>query len=105
MGRLVDLRTGERYMTEVNGMRHYLSLGKKALKEGNWEKMYRIWQEASRVTDTSTCYKCMHDDIGYCGLRRSNMTEREMFVRFCFPSVLKRWEEELKEIDKKKRRG
>lgn len=105
MSKRVDIRTNERYMTEINAIRHYLSLGKRALKEGNWERAYRIWEEACRMTDTSTCYKCIHDDIGYCGLRRSNMQEREKFMRFCFPSVLKRWEDELKEIDRKKRHG
>lgn len=99
MGRVENLITGKRIMTEGNALRHYLAKGKKAIKSNNYERMKTIWDEAANVIDCSLCYKCLQDDIGYCGLRRnSDISEEEKFVKYCFPSVLKWWECLLNEL-------
>ena len=101
MSRVENLVTGERIMTEGNALRHYLSKGKKALKSNDYERMKKIWNDASSIIDTGLCFRCIHDDIGYCGLRRnSDITEEEKFVKFCFPSVLEWWKNQLKEKEK-----
>ena len=101
LSRVTNLRTGETMMTEMNALRYYLAKGKKALKSNDYERMKKIWNDASSVIDAGLCFCCIHDDIGYCGLRRnSDITEEEKFVKFCFPSVLKWWESQ---INKKRR--
>lgn len=90
-------------MTEQNALRHYIAKGKRALRSGDYDRMRKIWSEACGILDSSICYKCRHDDFGYCGLRHSDMGEEEIFVRYCFPSVLASWENELNTI--KQNRG
>lgn len=75
---------------------------KKALKSNDYERMEEIWNDASSVIDARLCYKCIHEDIGYCGLRRNTeINEEEKFVKFCFPSVLAWWECQLNEVNNK----
>lgn len=42
-----------------------------------------------------SCYECMHNDIGYCGLRRSNMTTEYIHLNFCIPAFIKWSDNEL----------
>lgn len=84
-------------MTEGNALRHYLAKGKKALKSNNYDRMRKLQSEASGIIDGCPCYKCPHDDFGYCGLRHSDISEEEIFVKYCFPSVVAWWEYQLNE--------
>lgn len=103
MSRVENIETGERMMTEGNALRHYISKGKKALSSGEYKRMHDIWNESSRILNSCPCYKCVHDDFGYCELRYDRtVTTEEMFVKYCFPSVIKWWEAQLKEILKRK---
>lgn len=97
MSRVENIVTGERMMTEGNALRHYLAKGKKTIKSNDYERMKTIWNEATKVIDCSSCYKCPQDDIGYCGLRYSDVSEEQKFVKYCFPSVLEWWEYQLSE--------
>ena len=56
MSRLTNLRTGETIMTEMNALRHYLAKGKKALKSNDYERMKKIWNDASSVIDVGLCF-------------------------------------------------
>ena len=85
-------------MTEGNALRHYLAKGKKALKSNDYERIRSIWNEAANVIDCGLCYKCPQDNIGYCGLRYSDVSGEEKFVKYCFPSVLAWWKCQLNEL-------
>lgn len=43
-------------MTEMNALRHYLAKGKKALKSNDYERMKKIWNDASSVIDVGLCF-------------------------------------------------
>lgn len=96
MSKVIDLMTGERKMTKQNAIRHYLSKGKKALKSNNYLLMKKIWEDASDVLDVELCDFCIQDDFGYCGLRKTNISDEEKFVKYCFPALILRWESEVK---------
>lgn len=93
MAKRENLITGEKLMTEGNAVRHYGKQMRHALKINDFDLAYAIWCKSASEVDNSLCFKCMHDDIGYCDLRRnSTITEHEKMMKFCFPSVLKHWE-------------
>lgn len=98
ISRITNIYTGKKYMTEVNALRHYISKGEKALKTKNYENMKKIWNNAADILDTQLCYKCSMDDFGYCGFRRDNtISEKDMFMEYCFPSLIKLWKKQLKD--------
>ena len=39
--------------------------------------------------DGKMCYKCDHEDFGYCGLRSSNISDFDRRIKYCLPSFLK----------------
>lgn len=96
MSKQVNIITGERFMTEGNALRHYIVKGRKALKSGDYQKMKEIWNQSCKILNPDMCHCCNEDDIGYCGLRRSNLSEEDKFTKYCFPSFIKAMEKEVK---------
>ena len=101
MAKVTNIITGERLMTSQNALRHFVIKGRKALKENDYEKMHKVWEESLKVLAISDinpdlCGNCLEDDLGYCGLRRENIPEKDKFIRYCFPSYLKAMEKETK---------
>ncbi len=96
MSRQKNIYTGETYMTEGNALRHYVVKARKALKSGEYQRMKEVWNQSCRVLNPDMCSCCSEDDIGYCGLRRSDISEEEKFVKYCFPNFLKAMEKEVK---------
>lgn len=96
MSRQRNIYTGETYMTEGNALRHFVVKARKAIKTGDYHIMKQIWNQACEILEPDMCIHCMEDDIGYCGLRRSKISEEEKFVTYCFPSFLKAMEAEAK---------
>ena len=86
--RYTNLYTGEKIMTEQNALRHYISKAVKAKKRGNFEEMYKIYNDAHKELNINLCRKCVMDDIGYCGLRRSHISFQDKFIRYCFQSFI-----------------
>ena len=101
MSRYVNLVTSERYMTEQNALRHYLSKAKKARKRNNYSEMWKIYSDATRIIDVDYCYKCSQDDFGYCGLRREKISNEEQFMKYCFDGFIRDMEYMLNELQKK----
>ncbi len=95
MSRQRNIVTGETYMTEKNALRHYLSKAYKAKKRQNYDEMWNLYCEATRILDIDVCYKCSQDDLGYCGLRRSNISDEEKFVKYCFDGFIRDMENML----------
>lgn len=96
MSKQVNIITGERFMTEGNALRHYVVKGRKVLKNGDYQKMKEVWNQANKILNPNMCGCCSDDDIGYCGLRHSSISEEEKFIAHCFPSFLKAMEKEAK---------
>lgn len=64
--------------------------------------MRMIYNEATYHINIDQCYKCKHDDLGYCYFRGSNsISEEEHFV-ICFTNWIKSMEYELKTLLKRK---
>lgn len=101
MSRYVNLVTSERYMTEQNALRHYMSKAKKARKRNNYSEMWKIYSDATRIIDVDYCYKCSQDDFGYCGLRREKISNEEIFMKYCFDGFIRDMEYMLNELQKK----
>lgn len=76
-------------MTEQNALRHYISKAKKARKRNNYSEMWKIYSEATGIIDVDCCYKCIQDDFGYCGLRRSHISNEERFMKYCFDGFIR----------------
>ena len=96
LSRYTNLNTGEKYMTEQNALRHYISKAYKVRKRQKFEEMYSLWHEAAGCMEIYYCYKCEHDDFGYCGLRHTNISEEDKFKKYCFNGFVKYMENELK---------
>lgn len=96
MSRIKNICTGETYMTDGNALRHYVVKARKALKSEDYNMMKQVWKNACETLNPDLCACCCEDDIGYCGLRKSNISEEEKFVNYCFPSFLKAMEKEVK---------
>ena len=101
MSRYLNLFTSERYMTEQNALRHYLSKAKKARKRNNHSEMWKIYSDATMIIDVDYCYKCSQDDFGYCGLRREKISNEERFMKYCFDGFIRDMEYMLNELQKK----
>jgi len=76
-------------MTEQNRMRHSYAIVKKFLNkpiEDRWEIAHNA------ITDYCdfgyVCDKCSQDDMGYCGLRGSSISDFDRFVEYCGPVFL-----------------
>lgn len=82
-------------MTEKNALRHYLSKAYKAKKRQDYDEMWKLYCKATRILDIDYCYKCIQDDFGQCGLRRSNISENEKFVKYCFDGFIRDMENML----------
>lgn len=95
MSRVANIYTGEKLMTEKNALRHYLSKAKKAKKRNNLDEMKKIYSDATKILTIDFCYKCQNDDIGYCGLRHSNLSWDEIFQKFCFDGFIRDMEQML----------
>lgn len=96
LSRYTNLNTGEKYMTEQNALRHYISKAYKVRKRQKFEEMYSLWHEAAGCIEIYYCDKCEHDDFGYCGLRHIGISEEEKFKKYCFNGFVKYMENELK---------
>lgn len=99
MSKRINIRTGERMMTEKNALRHYLSRARKVRERNDYDEMRRLYNEALDVIDVDICYKCSEDDFGYCGLRgnRSTLSEEEKFKTYCFNGFIRDMEHMLGE--------
>lgn len=95
MSRYKDLVTGKSYMTEKNALRHYLSKAIKEKKRNNYEEMWKLYCEATRILEIDYCYKCSMDDFGYCGLRRMKITDEERFCKYCFDGFIRDMKNQL----------
>lgn len=93
-----DLITGKKCMTEQNALRHYISKAHKVRKRQNFEEMYALYSEATKYINIDFCFKCMHDDLGYCGLRHKEITDAERFIKYCFDGFIRDMEHELKRL-------
>ena len=98
MSRYTNLITGEKYMTEQNALRHYISMAYKARKRQNYDEMHKLFSEATGIIDVDYCFKCSQDDFGYCGLRREKISHEEMFMKYCFDGFIRDMEHSLKDI-------
>lgn len=96
------MNTGEKYMTEQNALRHYISKAYKVRKRQKFEEMYSLWHEAAGCIEIYCCYKCEHDDFGYCGLRHIGISEEERFKKYCFNGFVRYMENELKFLQNSK---
>lgn len=95
MSRVRNLVTGEKMMTEQNALRYYLSRAKKAKIRKDYNEMWNLYSEATRVLNIDYCFKCSQDDFGYCGLRGSNILQEEIFVKYCFDGFIRDMENSL----------
>lgn len=96
LSRYTNIISGEKYMTEQNALRHYISKAHKVQKRQNFEEMYSLYSEATKYINVDFCYKCVNDDFGYCGLRRKKTTWVERFTKYCFDGFIRDMEHELK---------
>jgi len=96
MARFTNMQTGEKYMTEMNSLRHAIAEGNKAIKANNYNKMRSIWNKFNNCYYSDMCCCCQEDDFGYCGLRNGQITEEEKFKKCCFPAFMKYITIELK---------
>lgn len=77
-------------MNNQNLMRHTISKCKRALNSNkieNIEKAYSLIVECDITL--SRCFICIHDDIGYCGLRDSVIPEHEIHRLHCLPNFVR----------------
>ena len=95
MSRYTNLITGEKYMTEQNALRHYISKAKKAKQRNNFKEMWKLYSQATKIIDVDYCYKCPYEDFGYCRLRKSHISEEEKFIKHCFDGFIKEMENVL----------
>lgn len=74
-------------MTEQNRIRYINKQVRHAMRTGK-----DIEKAISLLTYDSYdfCWHCPHEDIGYCGLRRSPITDNEKAMKFCFNAFLAR---------------
>lgn len=96
MSRYTNLLTGKKIMTEQNALRHYISKAKKARKRNDYSEMWKIYSEATEIIDINYCHKCLYDDFGYCGLRNNKISNKEIFIKYCFDGFIRNMEEKLK---------
>lgn len=101
MSRYKNIITGERYMTEQNALRYYISKAYKVKKRQNYEEMRKLWTDSTKVIDVDWCFRCIQDDFGYCGLRRGKMSEKERFMKYCFEGWIRNMEQDLAELQGK----
>ena len=85
-------------MTEQNALRHYISKAKKARKRNDYSEMWKIYSEATKITYVDYCYKCPHDDFGYCGLRKDKILNEERFMKYCFDGFIRDMEYMLNDL-------
>ena len=104
MSRYTNIATGEKYMTEQNALRHYISKAKKAKNRQNYEEMHKLYSEATGILDIDYCFQCSQDDFGYCGLRREKISQEDMFMKYCFDGFIRDMEYSLKDIQGRKER-
>ena len=43
------------------------------------------------------CNKCNHEDFGYCGLRRSDLSDEDIFIKFCCNAMIEILKYELRD--------
>ncbi len=98
LSRYTNIITGEKYMTEQNALRHYISKAYKSQKRQEFEEMQLLWREAAGCIDIYCCDKCQYDDFGYCGLRHTDISEEEKFKKYCFNGFVRYMEDELKHL-------
>lgn len=101
LSRRTNLITGEKYMTEQNALRHYISKAKKSKCRNNFEEMWELYSQATKILHVDYCYKCHYEDFGYCGLRKSYTSEEEKFIKHCFDGFIKEMEDMLNEMQSK----
>ena len=101
LSRYTNIITGEKVMTEQNALRHYISKAHKTRKRQNYEEMHRLYSEVTGIIDVDYCYKCIQDDFGYCGLRRSHISHEERFMKYCFDVFIRDMEHQLEKLRKK----
>jgi hypothetical protein len=96
MSRYRNVETGQTYMTKQNAIRHYLSKARKAKKRNNFDEMWKIYCDFSKLYDTDFCYKCEMDDTGYCYFRGKNaISQEERFKKYCFDGFIRSLERQM----------
>ena len=102
MGHYTNLSTGRYIMTEVNALRHFIKLAKKALNTNSIANMRLVYNEATYHINVDKCFKCPHDDFGYCYFRGKNSISEYEHYRICFTNWIKSMEHELNILLKRK---
>lgn len=102
MSHYKGLSDGRYIMTEVNALRHFIKLGKQALKTNNIQNMRLVYNESTYHINIDKCFKCKHDDFGYCYFRGANSIPEEQHFKLCFENWIKSMEHELNELLKRK---
>lgn len=102
MSHYTDITTGRYIMTEVNALRHFIKLAKKALYTNSVINMQRVYNEATYHLDVDKCFKCKYDDFGYCYFRGKNSIDENTHYRICFENWIKSMEHELNRLIHKK---
>ena len=85
-------------MTRINAYRQLISKLKKALNN-NDPNLYLLDRVQSYVQD-NYCDKCVNEDFGYCGLRRSPLSREIIALKYCMPAAIKYLETKLPEYKK-----
>lgn len=91
MSKLKNVYNGNTYMTKQNAQRYFLKRLSIAIGNKDVDKCDKLLDKMidNGLYCSFRCEFCPHDDIGYCGLRRSKISDEEIKTRYCFPSVLK----------------
>ena len=102
MGHYTNLTNGRYIMTEANALRHFIRLANHALLVNDINLMHSVYNEATYHINVDKCYKCSHDDFGYCYFRGSNSIPAEEHFKICFENWVKAMKHELNVLLKKK---
>lgn len=91
MTRKIDITTGQTVMTDMNKLRHFLSMAKKMDKPGNYLGKFTLYTEMSRVgLDTDICSVCKYSKGTKCSLQeQGNISSDEIFTEHCFKSLIR----------------
>lgn len=96
-------------MTDVNKLRQLNAKCKRfmnSVKKGHIDLDRLKDIDISDVVDKDNfviyfCRNCPHEDIGYCGLRRSPITEADKKIQYCIPAFIEVSDEELEKYNKR----
>lgn len=104
MSHYKNIFTGEYIMTEVNALRHFIKLGKTAIKSNDIMQMNNVYKLASIHLNVDKCYNCVHDDFGYCEYRGKYSINPDEHFKICFKNWVHVLELELNKTVKCKKK-